>query len=164
MAFIVGVVFVVGALISLSDGDDILGVVATNNWTTLIMGAGGAALIVLSMMPRVGRRRGGAPVATRHERDRELDVTANSTATANSTDLDRDRGDGAALRARAGLHERPRDDDPAARSRIAARSASIARSTSARVGCGPKPVRHHVAPASSHGVGSVPAGFVTTTS
>ena len=68
MAFIVGVVSVVGALISLSDGDDILGVVATNNWTTLIMGLGGAALILLSMMPRVGRRRGGAPMATREER------------------------------------------------------------------------------------------------
>ena len=69
MAFIVGVVMVVGALISLSDGDDILGVVATNNWTTLVMGAGGAALILLSMMPRVGKRRGGAPMATRTERD-----------------------------------------------------------------------------------------------
>ncbi len=68
MAFIVGVVSVVAALISLSDGDDVLGVVATNNWTTLIMGAGGAALIVLSMMPRIGRRRGGAPMATREER------------------------------------------------------------------------------------------------
>jgi len=68
MAFIVGVVSVVGALISLSDGDDILGIVATNNWTTLIMGLGGAALILLSMMPRVGRRRGGAPMATREER------------------------------------------------------------------------------------------------
>ena len=68
MAFIVGVVMVVGALISLSDGDDVLGVVATNNWTTLVMGAGGAALIVLSMMPRVGTRRGGRrPVATREE-------------------------------------------------------------------------------------------------
>src|SRR3954452_16166851 len=54
VAVIVGVVSVVGALISPSDGDDILGVVATNNWTTLIMGLGGAALIVLSMMPRVG--------------------------------------------------------------------------------------------------------------
>jgi hypothetical protein len=74
MAFIVGVVFVVGALIALSDGNDILGIVATNNWTKLIMGAAGAALIVLSMMPRVGRRRGGAPVATR--RDRELDQPA----------------------------------------------------------------------------------------
>ena len=71
MAFIVGVALVVGALISLSDGNDILGIFATNNWTTLVMGAGGAALILLSMMPRVGRRRGGAPVATR--RDRELE-------------------------------------------------------------------------------------------
>ena len=71
MAFIVGVAFVVGALIALSDGDDILGVIAMNNWTTLIMGAAGAGLIVLSMMPRVGRRRGGAPMATR--RDRELE-------------------------------------------------------------------------------------------
>jgi hypothetical protein len=57
MAFIVGVVYVVGALIALSDGDDILGVVAMNDWTTLVMGVGGIALIVLSMMPRVGRRR-----------------------------------------------------------------------------------------------------------
>src|SRR3954449_7543881 len=73
MAFIVGVVFVVGALIALSDGNDILGIVATNNWTKLVMGAAGIALIVLSMMPRVGRRRGGAPVATR--RDREVTET-----------------------------------------------------------------------------------------
>jgi hypothetical protein len=71
MAFIVGVVFVVGALIALSDGNDILGIIATNNWTKLILGAAGAALILLSMMPRVGRRRGGAPVATRRERDRD---------------------------------------------------------------------------------------------
>ena len=88
MAFIVGVVSVVGALISLSDGDDILGVVATNNWTTLIMGAGGAALIVLSMMPRVGRRRGGAPVATRHERDLDRDRDRDLDR---ERDLDRDR-------------------------------------------------------------------------
>src|SRR3954451_13752942 len=65
MAFIVGVAFVVGALIALSDGSDILGIFATNNWTKLVMGAGGVALILLSMMPRVGKRRGAAPVATR---------------------------------------------------------------------------------------------------
>src|SRR5689334_10554160 len=67
MAFMVGVVMVVGALIALSDGSDVLGIIATNNWTKLIMGLGGGALIVLSMMPRVGRRRGGAPMATREE-------------------------------------------------------------------------------------------------
>src|SRR3954447_145877 len=69
MAFIVGVAMVVGALISLSDGNDILGIFATNHWTTLVMGVGGIALIVLSMLPRLGRRRGGAPMATRAERE-----------------------------------------------------------------------------------------------
>jgi hypothetical protein len=82
MAFIVGVAFVVGALIALSDGNDILGIVAMNNWTKLIMGAAGAGLIVLSMMPRVGRRRGGAPLTTR--RDRELEEPRNGR-------FDRDR-------------------------------------------------------------------------
>jgi hypothetical protein len=75
MAFIVGVAFVVGALIALSDSDDILGVVAMNDWTTLIMGVAGAGLIVLSMLPRVGRRRGGAPIATRRERELEESQT-----------------------------------------------------------------------------------------
>src|SRR3954462_9029461 len=75
MAFIVGVALVVGALIALSDGDDILGIVAMNNWTKLVMGAAGVALIVLSMLPRVGRRRGGAPGAPR--RDRDLDEPRN---------------------------------------------------------------------------------------
>jgi hypothetical protein len=72
MAFIVGVAMVIGALIALSDGTDILGIFATNNWTTLVMGAAGAGLILLSMLPRVGRRREVA-VATREpaaERDR----------------------------------------------------------------------------------------------
>jgi hypothetical protein len=69
MAFMVGVVMIVGALISLSDGDDILGIFATNNWTTLVMGAGGAALVLLSMMPRVGQRRGSAPATTTTTRE-----------------------------------------------------------------------------------------------
>jgi hypothetical protein len=58
MAFIVGVTMGVGALISLSDGTDILGIFATNDWTTLVMGAAAVALILLSTLPRVGRRRG----------------------------------------------------------------------------------------------------------
>jgi hypothetical protein len=73
MAFIVGVALVVGALIALSDGTDILGIFATNNWTKLVMGAGGGALILLAMMPRVGSRRGGPPPGAR--RDRELETT-----------------------------------------------------------------------------------------
>ena len=65
MAFIVGVAMIVGALVALSDGDDILGIFATNNWTKLVLGAAGAGLIALAMMPRVGRRRGGAPASVR---------------------------------------------------------------------------------------------------
>jgi hypothetical protein len=87
MAFMVGVAMVVGALIALSDGDDVLGIIATNNWTKLIMGAGGAALIVLSMMPRVGSRRGGAPMTTRAERD---DPAAVEPARRFGRDRDRD--------------------------------------------------------------------------
>ena len=94
MAFIVGVALVVGALIALSDGTDILGIFATNNWTKLVMGAGGGALIVLSMLPRVGCRRGGPPPTAR--RDRELE--------------NRDERD-PPLRARA-RPQRPRDDHP----------------------------------------------------
>jgi hypothetical protein len=56
MAFIVGVTLLVGAMIALSDGTDVLGIFATNNWTKLIMGAAGGALVLLSMAPRVGRR------------------------------------------------------------------------------------------------------------
>jgi hypothetical protein len=69
MAFIVGVAMVVGCLIAISDGTDILGIFATNFWTKVVMGAGGAALILLAMMPRVGRRAGGAPMATRRDED-----------------------------------------------------------------------------------------------
>src|SRR4051794_6592994 len=75
MAFVVGVAMVVGALIALSDGNDILGIIATNNWTKLIMGAAGVALIVLSMMPRVGKRSGTDTGGSRQRttrRDEEL--------------------------------------------------------------------------------------------
>src|SRR5689334_3789767 len=87
MAFMVGVVMIVGALISLSDGSDVLGIFATNGWTTLVMGAMGVGLVVLAMMPRVGRRRGGAPMATRAERD-EIDRDRRFDR---DRELDRDR-------------------------------------------------------------------------
>src|SRR3954454_16239911 len=95
MAFIVGVVMVVGALIAVSDGNDILGIIATNNWTKLIMGAAGVALIVLSMMPRVGKRRGTGRTATRRDeevveerrfdRDRETTVPNGRTTVRRSS-------------------------------------------------------------------------------
>jgi hypothetical protein len=83
MAFIVGVAMVVGALIALSDGTDILGIFATNNWTKLVMGVGGVALILLSMAPRVGRRRGTAPTATREPAGRRRFGRTTTTTTDN---------------------------------------------------------------------------------
>ncbi len=65
MAFMVGIAYGVGALIALSDGTDILGIFATNNVTKIVLGAAAVALVLLSMMPRVGRRRGTAPAARR---------------------------------------------------------------------------------------------------
>jgi hypothetical protein len=103
MAFIVGVVGVVAALISLSDGNDVLGIVATNTWTTLVMGLGGLALILLSMMPRVGRRRGGAPKATREERVIEDDRP-------NRFGRDRDRDVAEPARGDVGATAATRDD------------------------------------------------------
>ena len=47
MAFIVGVAMIVGALISLSDGATSSASIATNNWTTLVMGAGAPRLVLL---------------------------------------------------------------------------------------------------------------------
>jgi hypothetical protein len=72
MAFVVGIAYGVGALIALSDGSDILGIFATNMWTKLVLGIGGAALVLLSMMPRVGTRRGSAP-GTVHRDDTVAD-------------------------------------------------------------------------------------------
>ena len=46
----------------------------------------GAALVLLAMMPRVGKRRGGAPMATRSDRDRDREIEADRRF-----DRDRDR-------------------------------------------------------------------------
>ena len=70
MAFVVGVAYGVAALIGLSDGHDILGIFAVNAVTMIILGATGIGLILLSMMPRLGRRRGAAPAATRAPAER----------------------------------------------------------------------------------------------
>jgi hypothetical protein len=101
MAFVVGIAYGVGALIALSDGTDILGIFATNMWTKLVLGIGGAALVLLSMMPRVGARRGAAPAVrddetvVEHRRfgrdrvvEREPVSTSNGTTTAHSGALD----------------------------------------------------------------------------
>jgi hypothetical protein len=69
MSLIVGISLVVLCLIALANGHGALGIFAANGLTELVWGAGGALLIVLSLLPRVGRKSAAvdepvAPVGT----------------------------------------------------------------------------------------------------
>ena len=57
MAMIVGLVMAAAAVIAIVDGSDVFGVFAANDWTKLAFGAAAVALLVVAMLPRVGRRR-----------------------------------------------------------------------------------------------------------
>jgi hypothetical protein len=57
MALIVGLVMAAACVIAIVDGNDVFGVAAANRATMVVMGVAGVVLLVLAMMPRVGRRR-----------------------------------------------------------------------------------------------------------
>jgi hypothetical protein len=57
-AMLVGLVMAVACVVAIVDGSDVFGVAATNNATKLVLGAAAVALLVLAMLPRVGRKRG----------------------------------------------------------------------------------------------------------
>jgi hypothetical protein len=57
MAMIVGLTMAAAAVIALVDGSDVLGIFAANDWTALAFGAAAVALLVVAMLPRVGRKR-----------------------------------------------------------------------------------------------------------
>jgi hypothetical protein len=61
MSMIVGLILAAAALIALYDTTDVLGIFAANGLTKLVWGAAGALLILLSLLPRVGRRKATAP-------------------------------------------------------------------------------------------------------
>jgi hypothetical protein len=67
MALIVGLVLGAASVISMVDGDDVFGIIATNGPTQLALGAAAAALIILSLLPRVGGGR------DKHRDDDHLD-------------------------------------------------------------------------------------------
>ena len=68
-AMIVGLVMAVACVVAIVDGSDVFGVVAANNATKLVMGAAAVALLVVAMMPRVGRKRDRDVVVEDDERD-----------------------------------------------------------------------------------------------
>jgi hypothetical protein len=57
MALIVGLVMGAASVILIADGSDVLGVAAGNNWTMLAFGAAAVALLIVALLPRVGRKR-----------------------------------------------------------------------------------------------------------
>jgi hypothetical protein len=57
MAMIVGLAMAAAAVIALVDGSDVLGIFAANNMTALAFGAAAVALLIVAMLPRVGRKR-----------------------------------------------------------------------------------------------------------
>ena len=57
VAMAVGLVMAAACVIAIVDGSDVLGVAAANGATKLVFGAAAAALLVVAMLPRVGRRR-----------------------------------------------------------------------------------------------------------
>jgi hypothetical protein len=56
MSLIVGLVLLAAAVIALYDKHDVLGIFAANGPTRLVWGIAGLLLIVLSLLPRVGRK------------------------------------------------------------------------------------------------------------
>jgi hypothetical protein len=57
MALIVGIAFGAACVIGLIQGSSALGIFAENGWTKLAFGIAAAVLLVLAMLPRVGRKR-----------------------------------------------------------------------------------------------------------
>ena len=57
MAMIVGLAMGAAAVIAIVDGSDVFGIFAANGMTMLAFGAAAVALLIVAMLPRVGRRR-----------------------------------------------------------------------------------------------------------
>jgi hypothetical protein len=71
MAMIVGLAMAAAAVLALVDGSDVLGVFATNGATILAFGIAAVGLLLVGMLPRVGRKRREEVVVDR--RDRRFD-------------------------------------------------------------------------------------------
>jgi hypothetical protein len=57
MSMLGGLVMAVACVLAIVDGNDVLGIFAANRATMLAFGAAAAALLIVAMLPRVGRRR-----------------------------------------------------------------------------------------------------------
>jgi hypothetical protein len=75
MAILVGIALGAAALIAVSDGSDVFGVVAANDLTMLLWGACAVGLLLLALLPRVGGRRKEVVHDDRHARPERVERT-----------------------------------------------------------------------------------------
>lgn len=75
MALIVGLALGAASVIAIADGADVLGIFAANGMTMLVWGVAAAALLLIALLPRVGRKeRVDADARDRHgERERVVE-------------------------------------------------------------------------------------------
>jgi len=57
MSMIGGLVMLVACVLAIVDGNDVLGIFAANRATMLAFGVAAAAMLIVAMLPRVGKRR-----------------------------------------------------------------------------------------------------------
>jgi hypothetical protein len=57
MALLGGLVMAVACVLAIVDGSDVLGIFAANRATMVAFGAAAVAMLIVAMLPRVGRRR-----------------------------------------------------------------------------------------------------------
>ena len=93
LALVVGLVLGAASVISLVDGQDVFGIFAANGLTKLAWGVAAAILLVVALLPRVGKdkhgddrtRSRGTSWDERHERSR-FDRTADGSTRSRSAD------------------------------------------------------------------------------
>ena len=69
MSLIVGLALGVASVIALYDKQDVFGIFAANGLTKLVWGAAAMLLILLSLLPRVGRKQAPQRAPDRRERE-----------------------------------------------------------------------------------------------
>jgi hypothetical protein len=73
MALIVGLALGAASVISLVDGTDVFGIFAANGMTKLVWGAAAAALLIIALLPRVGKDKGDKHRDDDRHRDHDRD-------------------------------------------------------------------------------------------
>ena len=89
-SLIVGLGFAAAAIIALVDGADVLGIFAVNDATKFAWAITAAVLVVIALLPRVGRRTEPVPDATAEPATTTTEPTAVATGE-DTTRFDRER-------------------------------------------------------------------------